>query len=110
MSMRLHVGGKWGFSLAFGAFAFFGLAVAAQAQGRPDVRTMTCGEVRALVDQNRAIVLTTGRYTYDRYVSNQRYCPIGFATKPAWVDTSDQRDCRIGYTCVPDEFLRRRWR
>lgn len=74
-------------------------AVEAQSR-RPDVRQMTCEQVRALVEQSGGIVLTTGQYTYDRYVSDRLYCPMGLDTKDAWVATQDNRSCRIGYTCV----------
>lgn len=74
----------------------------AQAQRRPDVRTMTCDQAKALVEQEGGIVLTTGQHTYDRYVSHSMYCPTGLHTKDAWVQTGDGQQCRIGYTCVTE--------
>lgn len=75
-------------------------ATTAEAQSRrPDVRKMTCEQVKELVKKTGAVVLTTGQYTYDRYVSNQFYCPSGMETKNAWVATSDTQKCLIGYTC-----------
>jgi len=75
----------------------------AEAQSRrPDVRQMTCDQAKTLVEQAGGIVLTTGRYTYDRYVSDKFYCPMGLDIKDAWVATSDTQSCRIGYTCVTE--------
>ncbi len=77
-------------------------ATAAGAQGRPDVRTMTCGQARALVQQQGSVVLSTGRYTYDRFVASRRLCPSGEVGEYAWVQTRDASSCRIGYICVMD--------
>ncbi len=81
----------------------------AQAQGRPDVRNMSCGEARSLVRQQGAAVLTTGRHTYDRFVSSERFCPIGYITRRAYVDTRDAAGCAIGYTCEVDTRDRNDW-
>ena len=48
-----------------GAMVF---AVTASAHARPDTRTMSCEQVRSLIQGHRAAVLTTGQNTYDRYV------------------------------------------
>jgi hypothetical protein len=83
---------------------------AAWAQGRPDVRAMTCADARALVWQKGAAVLTTGRHTYDRYVVSERFCPLGHMTRRAWVQTRDMQSCSIGYICVLNtEREDRRW-
>jgi hypothetical protein len=82
------------------------LSFADIAYARPDVRTMTCAQARALVFQYGAIVLTTGRYTYDRYVSRQAYCERPFVIRRAWVATGDTRQCNIGYTCEQPVFRR----
>jgi len=85
------------------ALAVAVLPNAAEAQSRrPDVRQMTCDQAKALVEQAGGIVLTTGQYTYDRYVSDKFYCPMGLDIKDAWVATSDTQSCRIGYTCVTE--------
>ena len=69
------------------------------AWARPDVRTMSCAQARALVVQYGAVVMTNGRYTYDRYVAGQAYCFPPDVIQRAWVATSDTRQCLIGYTC-----------
>lgn len=92
------------------AAAMLALSTAmAAAQGRPDVRQLTCGQARALVQRSGAIVLTTGRYTYDRFVASERFCRAAEMTRDAWVATRDAQSCRIGYTCVPDTRWEDRW-
>lgn len=88
------------FALGLGLLVF--PPVFAHAQARPDVRNMSCGEARSLIRQQGAAVLTTGRHTYDRFVSNERFCPIGNVTKRAYVDTRNATGCAIGYTCELD--------
>lgn len=44
------------------------LGATSMAYARPDARTMTCEQTQLLIQSRRAIVLTTGRNTYDRYV------------------------------------------
>lgn len=85
------------------------LSAAAQAQGRPDTRAMSCGEVRSLLVTRGAAVLTTGPHTYDRYVVDSRFCAHPQVAVRATVATSDVRLCVV-YRCEnrdPDERL---WR
>ena len=44
------------------------LAATGLANARPDTRTMSCAQLRQLIQSHRAVVLTTGPNTYDRYV------------------------------------------
>ncbi|CAH2407605.1 hypothetical protein [Mesorhizobium ventifaucium] len=44
------------------------LAATGMTHARPDARTMTCEQTQFLIQSRRAVVLTTGRNTYDRYV------------------------------------------
>ena len=44
------------------------LAATAAAEARTDSRGMSCTEIRAMIQSRRAVVLTTGPDTYDRYV------------------------------------------
>jgi len=43
-------------------------AATSMAYARPDARAMTCGQTQQLIQSRRAVVLTTGPNTYDRYV------------------------------------------
>jgi hypothetical protein len=53
-----------------------------------------------------AVVLGTGTYTYDRYVSDRRFCEINETIFPAFVPTRDTPQCPIGYICRDlDYFL-----
>jgi hypothetical protein len=78
------------------------LATGALAQPRPSSLAMSCGQARALVAYRGAVVLGTGRYTYDRYVNGQGFCLGGQYTRAAWVPTADTPQCFVGYTCVDD--------
>jgi hypothetical protein len=71
----------------------------AWAQGRPVSTTLTCARAAGLVASQGAIVLGTGVYTYDRYVSGQNLCVLGETTEPAWVPTVDNPQCFVGYQC-----------
>ncbi len=82
--------------------AMAGLATEAIAQPRPSSLAMSCGQARSLVANRGAIVLGTGRYTYDRYVSSQVFCLRDEYVRPAWVPTADTPQCPVGYTCVDD--------
>ena len=75
------------------------LAIADAAYARPDVRTMTCAQAKALVRQSGAVVLTTGKYTYDRFVAGRAYCERTYITGNAWIATKDTRQCQVGFRC-----------
>ena len=78
------------------------IATGALGQPRPQTPAMSCSQARYLVASRGAIVLGTGRYTYDRYVSGQAFCLRGEYAWPAWVPSTDTRDCPVGYTCRGD--------
>ncbi len=71
----------------------------ASAAGRPDTRAMTCQGAQAFVRQHGAVVMTTGRYTYDRIVSGQGYCGGDEETALKIAPTRDNPKCRVGYYC-----------
>lgn len=74
-------------------------ATAANAQGRPDTTTMTCGQARATVLRAGGIVLGTGGPTYDRYVRDRNFCEPTEVTRAGFVPTRDAPRCFVGYTC-----------
>ena len=74
---------------------FSGPALAA----RPDLRTMTCQQAQDMVINRGAVVATTGKYTYRRFVSHFRYCDYWERAASAWVNTKDNPKCRIDYVC-----------
>ena len=78
------------------------LIVAAPAAAqRPSTLAMTCSEAQALVAARDSIVLSTGRYTFDRFVSDDRFCYLGEYADPAFVQTADAESCRLFYICRP---------
>jgi hypothetical protein len=90
------------------------VADTAAAQSRPDTTRMSCAAARALVMREGAIVLGTGHSLYDRnapplfdrYVNSQAYCKRDEVTEPAFVPTTDNRQCFIGYTCRQPRYGR----
>ncbi len=91
---RIHRG-WYGMPLAL----LIGLVAPGVALARPDSTAMSCRDAAALVARQGAVVMATGPNTYDRYVSQIRYCAGGEELKPEWVPTRDVRQCFIGYTC-----------
>ncbi|MGA0564498.1 hypothetical protein ACO2RV_18795 [Ancylobacter sp. VNQ12] len=83
------------------------LATPALAQSLPNSLNMTCAAATALVRQQGGVVIATGPNLYDRYVANQRYCEVDQTTVPAWVQTSDQNECFVGYRCRDRMFRNR---
>ena len=77
------------------------------ASARPDTRSMTCAQTHELIVRNGAIVLTTGRHTYDRYVASARFCSLPDVPTLTSVQTRDTRQCPV-YNCqrAEDPFWR----
>jgi len=71
----------------------------AAAQGRPDTNRMSCAAARGLVVRSGGIVLGTGPSLFDRYVISRAFCMSTEVTEPAFVPTTDNRQCFVGYTC-----------
>jgi hypothetical protein len=70
------------------------------AQGRPDTRSMSCDQVQALIDARGAVVMTTGRHTYDRFVAHAGYCVHLEAREATAISTRDTNRCWV-YHCKP---------
>jgi hypothetical protein len=66
---------------------------------RPSTLSMSCSQAQSLVARRGAVVLSTGRHTYDRFVASGGYCLYGEYADAAWAPTSDTRHCPLGYTC-----------
>ena len=84
--------------------AFMALASGVQAQQRPFTPAMSCGQAQQIVFSRGAAVLGTGTYTYDRYVSDGRFCLRNEMIEPAFVPTRDTPQCPVGYTCREFEW------
>ena len=74
------------------------------AQPRASTLNMTCAQARVEVARRGAVVLGTGRDTYDRFVANRSYCEINEQLEPVWVPTRDVPQCPIGYRCTDNDF------
>jgi hypothetical protein len=81
------------------ALTFSAVATSAIAQPRPSTLAMSCGQAAGLVASRGAIVLGTGGYTYDRFVSDARFCLRSERTEPVWVPAADTSQCFVGYRC-----------
>lgn len=71
----------------------------ASAQPRLDSTRLSCGQVAAIVQSRGAVVIGTGPYIYDRYVSGAQFCIRPEITVPAWIGTADAAQCFVGYLC-----------
>jgi len=86
--------------------AFGSTAPDAFAQNRPSTLSMSCGQAQSLVRARGAIVLSTGGYTYDRFVASRRFCTPDEEEIPTWAPTRDTPQCMVGFRCE----MRRSWR
>ena len=82
----------------------------AHAQGRPDLTRTTCAAARAMVAQRGEVIFDTGPYTFMGYVRDPSFCPQGDTTEPSFGATIDNPQCFVGYTCVPFDRGRIRFR
>ncbi|WP_269583933.1 hypothetical protein [Roseibium sp. Sym1] len=82
-----------------------GAGVSQAQSGRPNSTTMTCAQVQALINQRGAAVISTGRYTFDRYVANRNFCQHGEVLYKDYIPTRDTNRC---YVQRCQEF--QRWR
>ncbi|MBB6412240.1 hypothetical protein [Mesorhizobium sangaii] len=68
------------------------LAATGLTEARPDTRTMSCQQLQQLIQSRRAVVLTTGPNTYDRYVRQfGNECDWPDVPESAYVTTRDGR-------------------
>ncbi len=83
--------------LAVSALALTTTAAAAQVVLPTSQRT--CGANRQLVMKEGAVVLDTGPSTYARFVRSDAECMVDQFPEPAWVPSSNNPQCFIGYRC-----------
>lgn len=81
------------------SIAFILLATAATAQVGLPTSQRTCGANRQLVMKEGAVVLDTGPSTYARFVRSGAECTVDQFPEPAWVPSSNNPQCFIGYRC-----------
>ena len=66
---------------------------------RPDTRSMSCQQAQRLLAREGAVVMSTGRHTYDRFVVSGDFCEVAEWAYTATAPTKDTRACPLGYTC-----------
>lgn len=84
-------------------------ASAAPALARPSTQAMTCAAAAGLVKRSGGVVLDTSPTTFDRFVSDMRFCQPDEALRPAFERTRDNPQCFIGYTCYEPDRGHRDW-
>ncbi|WP_246270725.1 hypothetical protein [Hongsoonwoonella zoysiae] len=85
------------------AMAFI-VSITSAYAARPDTRAMTCRQAQSLVERYGAVVMTTGKYTYFRFVSQRNYCDPWEVLRPKVAPTRDNPACIVGYACVEPLF------
>ena len=81
------------------ALALIGFTCLFAAPSLASTLAMSCGQAAGLVAARGAVVLGTGGYIYDRFVSDQRFCLTAEVTEPMWVAARDTPACFVGYRC-----------
>lgn len=71
----------------------------AMAQAGPPTSQRTCSANRQLVMRDGTVVLDTGPSTYARFVRSGAECTVDQFPEPAWVPSSNNPQCFIGYRC-----------
>lgn len=86
------------------AAALLAPTIGAQAQGMPNSWTMSCAQVRGLVERNGAVVIATGPREFDRYVSRRSFCTRDQEPRSSFVRTADDPQCYVGDRCVDVDY------
>jgi hypothetical protein len=60
---------------------------------------MSCADAQALVASQGAVVLSTGEFTYQRYVATPGHCLVGEGASTGYAPTQDMPRCRVGWIC-----------
>jgi hypothetical protein len=78
-----------------------GLAAGPALAQRSSTLGMTCAEAQSFVATNGAVVMSTGQFTYDRFVAHRGYCLAGEFIDYKWVPAADTPQCQMRI-CEPD--------
>jgi hypothetical protein len=78
---------------------FLSLASTVNAQTQFDGRSVPCAHIAATVRSRGAVVISTGPYSYDRYVNGGQFCVRPEIAVPTWISTADAAQCFVGYIC-----------
>jgi len=80
-------------------FLLASLALVSNAEARPYAPSLTCAQVKGLVDTQGEVVISTGTHTYERFVAHGGYCAASETNIAAWIVTRDQAQCFVGFYC-----------
>ncbi|WP_305987661.1 hypothetical protein [Roseibium sp. MMSF_3544] len=105
VSKHASAGNLLSVTLAAAGFMFLAAQPADAQSGRPDSRAMSCAQVQSMVNQRGAVVLSTGRNTFDRYVANRSYCQHGEVARNDYVPSKDSRRCFVRRCVDPQSLL-----
>jgi|SRR5580765_7690086 len=86
------------------SFVAVTLTATSIAAARPNTTTMTCAEAAATVSRAGAITLSTGEFTYERFVAGIRQCMPRQTTGPGLAPTRDNRNCQVGFICKRQDW------
>lgn len=62
---------------------------------RVNALSLTCDQARSMISQQGAVIMSTGRNTFDRYVSNRSYCQVNEVAKSDFIPTKDNAKCPV---------------
>jgi hypothetical protein len=85
------------------------MAASSFAAARPDTRTMSCEGAKAFVRSQGAVIMSTGRHTYDRIVASIGFCERGEEAVLKVAPTLDNPRCWVGSYCR-DRLIEPLWR
>ena len=98
-------------TITLGIAALATLTAVTVVHARPNTTAMSCRQAQDLVYQRGAVVMSTGRHTYARFVRNGAYCMAAEYPVRKFARTRDKKQCLVGYVCsantnVEDYFYR----
>ncbi len=86
---------------AIACLALLAIPSAPVAQGtRVSTTDISCGQARAIVQRQGAVVLGTGGFTYERFVASQAFCEREETIRITFAPTLDNPQCPVGYRCA----------
>ena len=88
------------------------MSLEAHAISRYNSTSMSCGEIKATVRGEGAVILrwrgNSGIQRYGRFVANSRFCSSGERAETSYVPSADRRSCAVReckYYDPDDEFI-----
>jgi hypothetical protein len=85
------------------------LSLPAEAQSRRvNSLSLSCDQARSMIAQRGAVIMSTGQYTFDRYVDNRSFCERNEFARTDFIPTRDNAKCPVRrcVTITPQRFNR----